>query len=80
MYRTQCKALEVRLVGPMVKTSASRAADKGFESRSRGDFFGSSHTSDLQIDTPVATLPGVWRYGGQRWDWLAWCQYSVTAG
>ena len=28
-----------------------------------GIFSGSSHTSDLKIGTPVATLPGVWRYG-----------------
>ena len=27
-----------------------------------GIFSGSSHTSDLNIDTPVATLPGAWRY------------------
>ena len=26
-----------------------------------GIFSGSSHTSDLKIDTPVATLPGAWR-------------------
>ena len=25
-------------------------------------FPGSSHTSDLKIGTPVATLPGAWRY------------------
>ena len=25
-------------------------------------FSRSSHTSDLRIDTPVATLPGAWRY------------------
>ena len=25
-------------------------------------FSGSSHTSDLKIGTPVATLPSVWRY------------------
>ena len=25
-------------------------------------FSGSSHTSDLKIDTPVATLPGAWCY------------------
>ena len=25
-------------------------------------FPGSSHTSDLRIGTPVATLPGAWRY------------------
>ena len=27
----------------------------------RRDFYGSSHTSDLNIGTPVATLPGAWR-------------------
>ena len=27
-----------------------------------GIFSGSSHTSDLKIGTPVATLTGVWRY------------------
>ena len=27
-----------------------------------GIFPGSSHTSDLKIGTPVATLPGAWRY------------------
>ena len=38
------------LVGLVVKSSASRAADPGFESRlSRGDFSGSSHTSDLKL-------------------------------
>ena len=47
----------------MVKASASRAEDPGFESRLRRDFFpGSNHPSDLKIDTPVGTLPGVWRY------------------
>ena len=29
---------------------------------SRRDFSGSSHTSDLKISTPVAILPGAWRY------------------
>ena len=27
-----------------------------------GIFSGSSHTSDLKIDTPVAAMPGAWRY------------------
>ena len=31
-------------------------------SPSAGIFSGSSHTSDLNIGTPVATLPGAWRY------------------
>ena len=47
---------------PSGKASASTAEDPGFESRLRRDFLGLSHTSDLKIGTPVATLPGVWRY------------------
>ena len=43
---------------PSGKASASRAEGPGFESRLRRDFFGPSHTSDLKIGTPVATLPG----------------------
>ena len=46
----------------MVKASASREEDPGLESRLSRDFSGSSHTSDLKIGTPVATLPGAWRY------------------
>ena len=47
----------------MVKASALRVADTGFDSRfCHGDFSGSSHTSDLYVSTPVATLPGAWRY------------------
>ena len=35
----------------------------GFDSRfRRGDVSGSSHTSDLNIDTPVASLPDAWRH------------------
>ena len=45
----------------MVKASASRAEDPRFESRWRRDFSRSSHTNDLNIGTPVATLPGAWR-------------------
>ena len=52
-----------RIVGLVVKASAPRAADTGFEARLRfGDFSGSSHTSDLKIGAPLATLPGAWRY------------------
>ena len=51
-----------RLVGLVVKTSASRVENPGFESRRRRDFSGWSHTSDFKIGTPVATLPGAWRY------------------
>ena len=52
-----------RLLGLVVKASASRAEDPGFDScLRRGDFSGSSYTSDLKIGTPLATLPGAWRY------------------
>ena len=54
---------EDRLVGPVVYASVSRAADPGFDSRfHREDISESSHTSDLKIGTPVATLPGAWSY------------------
>ena len=43
--------------------SSSRAADPRFDSGlRRGNFSRSSHTSDLKIGTPVASLPGAWRY------------------
>ena len=51
-----------RLAGLVVKTSAAGAEDPGFESRLRRDFSGSSHASDLNSGTPVATLPGAWHY------------------
>ena len=51
-----------RLVGLVVKASAWRAEDPGFESHLQRDFCGSSYTSDLKNGTPVATLPGAWRY------------------
>ena len=48
---------------PSGKASASRAEDPGFESRLRLNFVSrSSHTSDLKIGAPVATLPDAWRY------------------
>ena len=49
-----------RLVGLVVKASASRAEGPGFESRLRRDFSG--FFGDLKLGTPVVTLPGVWRY------------------
>ena len=49
-----------RLVGLVVKASASRAEDPGFDSRLRRDFSGSSHNTDFKISTPVATLPDAW--------------------
>ena len=49
-----------RLVGLVFKASASRAEDPGMESRLRRDFCGDE--SDLKTGTPVAALPGAWRY------------------
>ena len=48
------------LIGLVVKASASRAEDPRFESRLRWDL--SEIPCDLKIGTPVAILPGVWRY------------------
>ena len=48
-----------RLVGLVVKASASRVEDLGFESRLRWDLSGSSHTSDFKIGFPVATREDV---------------------
>ena len=57
---TKQDPLDNCLVGLVVKTSASRTGDAGFESCFRRDFSESSHTSDLKTGTPVATLPGTW--------------------
>ena len=47
-----------RLVGLVVK--ASRPEDRELKSCLWQDISGLSHTSDLKIGTPVATLPGAW--------------------
>ena len=62
LFCCYCFFYHHRLVGLVVKASTSRAEDPGFESRLLGGFPGSSHTSDLEIGTPVATLPGARRY------------------
>ena len=49
------------LVGQVVKASAWRAEDPGFDSQLRcGDFSGLSHTGDLKNWHP--TLKGAWHY------------------
>ena len=49
--------------GLVVKAPASRTANPEFDSVFlRGDFSGSRPASELKIGTPVATLPGEWRY------------------
>ena len=51
-----------RLVGLVVKASARERKVPGSNPACAGIFSGSSHTIDLNIGTPVATLPGAWRY------------------
>ena len=52
-----------RLVGLVLKASASREEDPGFESRLRREFSGVESDQWLKkIGTPVATLPSAWRY------------------
>ena len=52
-----------RLVGMVVEASASKTEIPKFNYLlRRGNVFGSSHTSDLKMGTPVATLPGAWRH------------------
>ena len=67
--------LSDRLVGLVEKVFALRAEDSRFESRLCQDFSGSSHTSDLNIGTPVATLPGAWRYRVSAWT--GWSSVSI---
>ena len=56
-HRLICKNC---LVGLVVKASASIVEDLGSNPACAGIFSGSSHTSDLKIGIPVATLPGAW--------------------
>ena len=48
------------LVGLVVRRPPRERKIPG--SNPAGTFSGSSHTSDLKIGTPVATLPGAWLY------------------
>ena len=51
-----------RLVGLVVRPPPRERKIPGSNPACGGIFSGSSHTSDFKIDTPVATLPGAWRY------------------
>ena len=55
-------ALSHRPVGLVVRRPPRERKIPGSNPASAGIFKGSSHTSDLKIGTPVATLPGAWRY------------------
>ena len=50
-----------RLVGLVVRRPSRERKIPGSNPACGGIFSGSSHTSDLKIGTPVATLPGAWR-------------------
>ena len=50
-----------RLVGLVVRRPHRERKIPGSSPACAGIFSGSSHTSDLKIGTPVATLPGAWR-------------------
>ena len=50
------------LVGLVVRRPPRERKIPGLNPACAGIFSGSSHTSDLKIGTPVATLPGAWRY------------------
>ena len=51
-----------RLVGLVVRRPPRERKVPGSNPACAGIFSGSSHTSDLNIGTPVATLQGAWRY------------------
>ena len=51
-----------RLVGLVVRRPPRERKIPGSNPACAEIFSGSSHTSDLKIGTPVATLPGAWRY------------------
>ena len=51
-----------RLVGLVVRRPPRERKIPGLNPAGGGIFSGSSHTSDLNIGTPVATLPGAWCY------------------
>ena len=51
-----------RLVGLVVRRPPRERKIPGSNPVCAGIFWGSSHTSDSKIGTPVATLSGAWRY------------------
>ena len=51
-----------RLIGQVVRHPPRERKIPGSNPACAGIFSGSSHTSDSKIGTPVATLPGAWRY------------------
>ena len=58
MYVLHCN----RLVGLVVRRPPRERKVPGSNPACAGIFSGPSHTSALNIGTPVVTLPGAWRY------------------
>ena len=54
--------IQDRLVGLVVRHPPRERKILALNPVCTGIFSGSSHTSDSKIGTPVATLPGTWRY------------------
>ena len=65
-----CLSWTHSLVGLVVRRPPRERKIPGSNPACAGIFSGSSHSSDLKIGTPVATLPGAWRSAG--------CQYTVA--
>ena len=51
-----------RLIGMVVRRPPRERKIPGSNPACARIFLGLSHTNDLKIGTPVATLPGIWRY------------------
>ena len=51
-----------RLIGLVIRCLPRERKIPGLNPACAGIFWGSSHTSDLKIGAPVATLPGAWHY------------------
>ena len=67
-----------RLIGLEVKASSSRAIDPRFQSCLHRDFSGSESYQWLKNWHSSGYLAWHLALQGQCWDWLAWCQYTVT--
>ena len=61
-FLVSCLCLSHHLVGLVVGHPPRERKIPGSNPACVGIFSGSSPTSDLKIGTPVATLPGAWRY------------------
>ena len=62
LYPQRRKRRRWRLVGLVVRRPPREQKIPGSNPACDGIFSGSSHTSDSKIDTPMAALPGAWRY------------------